>query len=602
MRKIIFIGLILLICQPVCFAQQPQQKQDNQYKDNFLADYLFQKGSSCYQMKNYKEAIACFNEVYQTNSKNEQVKKALASSYFQLATEAYKQDNLTQAKEYFLSSLNYSPLFETYQNLTMVLIKLKEYDRAEEIARQGLKLKPDSRELLSILAECYHQKKDQGKLLEIFQRLYKYCPDNLEIALNLGSLYRMNRQAHDAMELYKKIKIQFPKEKRIYERIAEIQSSGYKYKEARETYQELLKYYPNDTEILTKIAKFYVSESKYEEARNTYKAVLKIRVGDLETYRGIANTYEKQKDIDSALSVFVEARGKNSDNLIILKELGRLYEEKGSLTQAEITYKEMINIRGDEPYAYIKLGLLSEKESHASATTYFNKACDLKATAPLPYYKLALWFGEKAGTESLYYTKFAIEKALRQTEEIRGSLFVRFNGLGGGEMDFGQLGELSEAAKELEEPQKILEESLNLLIKLRGEDKNKLLADLKDFLDDHKYIEALLCEIALIYQDKKDYKTALIFWEKAVKAADKGKKDTYLNMAVCQENLGNEIEVANLYRRVIELDKECNFAYEGLIRIYKKNNKLPELITQWEKMTGVIDNPMMVKYLEVIKK
>ncbi len=600
MKKIIWVVLILLASIGLCLAQQEQDIQT--HTEDFYTSYLLQQGFSYYQMQNYKEAISYFEQVYQSDPDNEQLKKALSACYFQLAAQFYKKNNLPQSKKYFFSALNYYPLFEIYQNLALVLVKLKEYNKAEEIAQKGLKIKPDSKELLLILVECYQQEKDHKKMLDIFQKLHQYYPDDLEIALNLGVLYRINRQAHNAMELYRKLKTQYPQERRIYECMAEIQSSGFKYKEARETYEELVKYYPNDTSILFKIAKFYTLEKKYEEARTTYRDILKLKEGDLDAYRGIVETYEKQKDIDSAVVVFKEAMDKNKDSLIILKELGRLYEEKGSITQAEITYKKMIDIKDDEPYAYIKLGLLSEEKDKATATTYFNKACELKASVPLPYYKLAISYkNDKDNNDALYYTKIAIEKALKQIKEIKGSLLVRFKGIGEGNINFTELAELSAAAKELEEPQKILEESLVLLIELRDKEEGLLLADLKEFLEDYRHSESLLGEVAKIYQDKKDYNTALVFLEKAVES-NKDKKEPYLNIAICYENLGKENEAVNSYKRIIELDKTCNSAYEGLIRIYKKQGRLNELVSQWQKMTNVIDNPMMKEYLEKIKQ
>lgn len=601
--KWVVLGILIMV--NIAFASQQKQviQQNNDQKNNrdLYSSYLYNQGTHYFQLKDYKEAISYFEKLYKIEPENEELKKVLGTSYFQLATETYnKNNNLTQAKDYFLSSLKYYPFLETYQNLALVLIKLKNYTQAEHIAQKGLKLKPNSKELLLTLAECYHQRKAHEKLIETFEKLHKYYSADLEIALNLGMLYRINRQSHKAMELYIKLKTQFPKEKQIYERIAEVQSAGFKYKEARETYQELLKYYSTDTEILFKIAKFYTNESKYEEAKNTYRDILKLKTGELNAYRGIVEIYEKQNDIDGAIEILKEAQLKNPNNLIILKEFGRLYEEKGSVTQAKAIYEQIIAIKKDEPYPYIKLGILFEKEDSSLAITYFEEACNLKIDIPLPYYKLATFHKENKN-EALYYIKLAIEKALKHIQEVENELFIKFHGFEGNTgMNFAELIELSKAAKKLDEPQEMLGKSLDLLVELRGENKKLLLSDLEGFLEDYPYSSPLLCEIAKIYQNKENYITALTFWEKAVKN-EREKKGPYLNIGRCYEKLGKDNEATNSYKRVIELDKDCHEAYEGLIRIYKKQGNLSELITQWEKITNVIDNPTMIKYLKEVK-
>jgi len=56
--------------------------------------------------------------------------------------------------------------------------------------------------------------------------------------------------------------------------------------------------------------------------------------------------------------------------------------------------------------------------------------------------------------------------------ELKYGIFIRFSGLkeGGGNISFTELLELSEAAKSLKEPEKILKDSLALLIDLRKDD------------------------------------------------------------------------------------------------------------------------------------
>lgn len=562
------------------------------------AEYYTQLGLSCYQSANYEEALEHFKKALAIKPESMEIKKAIAATYFQLAAKLYKKNNLIQAKDYFYQSLKYYPLPETYQNLSLVLLKLKKYNETKQIANEGLKFNPKSKELLFVLAECYKEEKNLEKLLDVFKELHKYYPTDLEIALNLGSLYRLNRQAHNAMNLYRELKTKFPKEKRIYYCIAEIQTSGFKYKEARETYQELLKYYPEDIDILFKIAKLYSSEGKYDESRKTYRQILALRPDDIETYRELAKTYEKQKELDKAVDIYNEALGKITNNLILLQELGRVYEEKGSLTMAEVTYKNMLNIAPKQPSPWLRLGLVYEGQgNNASATVCYQQAVEVDSKHPLPYYKLAQQKDKKA--EKISLTKLAIEKALKMLSELESGIFMQFSGLKENEdnINFAELLELSEAAQTLKEPEKILKDSLILLIDLRKNDQQVLLSDLKEFLEDHPKSKELLLNIAKIYQEQKEYEISLSYFEKLIKV-DSDNKDGHLGLAKSYEELNRNKEAILAYKRVIEIDNEYDEAYEKLIILYKKEDGLDKLIEEWEKKTKIFENPTMKRYLE----
>jgi tetratricopeptide (TPR) repeat protein len=55
------------------------------------AEYYTHLGLSCYQVTNYKEALEHFKKALELKPKSTEIKKALAATYFQLATKSYKK-------------------------------------------------------------------------------------------------------------------------------------------------------------------------------------------------------------------------------------------------------------------------------------------------------------------------------------------------------------------------------------------------------------------------------------------------------------------------------------------------------------------------------
>jgi len=597
-RWVKFIIVVLLLFLFPEFSCSQAQTKRTTLEDK--ATELYLKGLTYYQNKEYQRALSLSREAEKLLPENEEIQRLIGASYFQLGTEAYKENDLNQAKEYFFEVIKYLPEdFRGYQNLSLILIKLKNYEKATKIAQRGLRLKEDSRELLLILAECYRQKRDNQKLLEVFEKLHKYYPDDLEIALNLGMLYRINRRANDAMKLYTKLKENYPEEKRVYERIAEIHSSGFRYDKAREEYQALLKFYPDDAGIKERIAELFRLDKKYKEARGIYEELLKVSPKKSFYYANIARIYEEEKDLSSAINIYKRAEKLFPESILVQKELGRLYELQDAYSKAEEVYKKMIGLFPSVPYPLVRLGILYEKRGRvSSAIDSFQRAIELGSIDPLPYYKLSISLKDKE--EAIFYIKLATSKALKRIDEIKGTLFGRIQ-VFGGQIGLAELAQLERSTNDLDEPKEILAKSLERLSTLRRKETKKLELDLKAFLDDHPKNEELLEEMGALYEKENRLNEAVAIWERLLRLAPKSLK-AHLGLARTYENLGRNKEAILAYKRVIALNPDCEKAYIALIRLSKEGEKIGLLREEWEKKAKIRSSPLLLEYIAKLKE
>jgi tetratricopeptide (TPR) repeat protein len=135
---IAFISILILIgyhLSPKTANSQPP------YKENKALEF-YTEGLTHYHSEDYEQAIFYFEKALTIDPENKEIRKAIGACYFQLGAEAYKKDKLKEAKGYFYKVVEYLPDdLRGYQNLALILIKLKEYKEAEEIAKKGLKLK-----------------------------------------------------------------------------------------------------------------------------------------------------------------------------------------------------------------------------------------------------------------------------------------------------------------------------------------------------------------------------------------------------------------------------------------------------------------------------
>ena len=122
------------------------------------------------------------------------LKRELALEYYNLGNYYYKNNNISEAVEFFNKAISFNPeLIKANYNLTLVLIIENRSDEANEILIDLLINDSENVSLLHLLGYSYYMQGDNEKALDIFNTILSVQQEDLNAVYNKGIvLWRMD--------------------------------------------------------------------------------------------------------------------------------------------------------------------------------------------------------------------------------------------------------------------------------------------------------------------------------------------------------------------------------------------------------------------------
>lgn len=283
-------------------------------------------------------------------------------------------------------------------------------------------------------------------------------------------------------------------------------------------------------------------------------ALLELEQGNTE---GAATHLEKAHSLAPADAkiqmLLVELRERQDDPEALLRELQRLVE-----------------LQPRNPDAWAKLGILYEQHGNtAQAEAAFVQAEQWGSSEPYPYYYLA----RSRGSVSLAH--LAAGKAVQKAGLLRFQAAQHIQDREGdlGEADLERLKELSER---IDEPLKILEDTLTLLQELRGGPR-AFREDLLLLNEWYPHSVELKEALAAFYQQQGNWAGALEVWEQVLSAHPTSVK-ALAGRGNALEQLGRLEEALLACHRALDQDPRSEERYEDLFRLYRRLKREGELL------------------------
>jgi len=283
-------------------------------------------------------------------------------------------------------------------------------------------------------------------------------------------------------------------------------------------------------------------------------ALLELERGNTE---GAATHIEKARSLapgDAKIQILlVELRERQGDPDALLRDLQRLVE-----------------LQPRNPDAWAKLGILYEQRGNtAQAEAAFVQAEQWGSSEPYPYYYLA----RSRGSVSLAH--LAAGKAVQKAGLLRFQAAQHIQERDGdlGEDDLQRLKELSER---IDEPLKILEDTLVLLQELQG-DPQAFREDLLLLTEWYPHSVELQEALAAFYQKQGNWAEALSVWEQVLSAHPTSVK-ALAGRGRALERLGRLEKALLAYHRALDQDPRSEDRYEDLFRLYRRLKRERELL------------------------
>ncbi len=193
---------------------------------------------------------------------------------------------------------------------------------------QNLGIIGDAMNHLQIVAAYYDQQKMTRESLDILRRIVDLDPENIASRIKLAELYSREDMLTEAVEEFRKAAEDLKNANRVedYIKVAE----------------RLIYHDPSDVQLIKELANIYLQRGDTKRALGKLQICFKADPRDIETL--------------SLLSMAFQELGQLSKTVSVLKEMAKIYEEQGSLSEMQDVYRRVLEIAPDDEEAKAALG------------------------------------------------------------------------------------------------------------------------------------------------------------------------------------------------------------------------------------------------------
>ncbi len=384
----------------------------------FLAKAYSQQGRINQAIAVYQQALE-----YQKN---------LPEVYAELGLLYSKQEDLVRAAWCYQQALTLKPNWaEIHYNLAVILHQLGDWSKAIDAYRRALKLKPNYVTAYFNLGVLYDRRQELELAIASYQRAIELQPDYLRAYSNLGSTLAKHKQYKSAINVFQQGLKLDPTWETLHNNLGQVFSFDQQPEKALVCFEYAIALEPAMALAYYNLGNLWQQQGNYPEAIKCFEEVIKLEPNNILAYSNCAAILLKIGNIETAIKYlnkaialqpnFVEAycnratqieptdllekakiscahflselRQEIPDESKVLRllttdpawtssvydhlwqtyfYLGEVLFEYGGLQQAEIYYRQALNIKPDEVKLYLRLGncLAKQKRFNGAIAIY----------------------------------------------------------------------------------------------------------------------------------------------------------------------------------------------------------------------------------------
>ncbi|NBC64792.1 MAG: tetratricopeptide repeat protein [Bacteroidetes bacterium] len=538
------------------------------------------KGEALIQTDTEK-AIPVFEEIYQTisDSGNEQVdgvqnksiRYYLAQLYQQAAANAFQQEKLLRAEEYFYKAREFNPdSLSNHNNLAYVLIQQEKWDEAENVLDTGLEQFPDAENLLFMKAQIFEKKGESEGMANILEALYKVDPENMERAILYGKALLKNNQADKANLFFQKMMSEHPKERMLYQSLKEINRQRFNQSGLLEVLRMEKEQFPDDRKLLEEYGMELLTAQKYDEA-SAYFDSLATTFDEVAYAQLSARSLLYDDQFELAEQEYRKQLKRWPDSPLLLADFGRILKKNEKFDEAKDLFERYLSNQDNDKIRIEYAELLND---------FSGKEKVLKPLNQTIYSGWADWILLKDQQSENISEKSVYSKVLIDFIE----LYESRQQLTQEEVQYGlnhlrtKQPPIFQAATELKEISNELEEMLSIISKMLSfED---ALEVLETGLVEFEESALLHHQKGLLFYQHDKLERALASFEEAAQI-EATSEETHLYLGHLYSEFNRFEEAVLSYERVLTLNNGHEEAYRSLIKIHQKHGELDQLCSRW---------------------
>ncbi|MDJ0678388.1 MAG: tetratricopeptide repeat protein [Xenococcaceae cyanobacterium MO_167.B52] len=356
------------------------------------------------------QAIAVYRQILEQNQNSPDI-------YGELGLLYTKQQDLVQAAWCYQKALALKPTWaELHYNLAIILHQLGDWSKAIDSYRQTLKLKPSHAAAYFNLGLLYDRRQETEMAIASYQRAIELKPDYLTAYSNLGSVLAKDQQYKSAIEVFKQGLKLDPTWGTLHNNLGQVYLFDQQPEKALASFEYAITVEPNMALAHYNLGNLWQQQKNYPKSLECFEEVIKLEPNNIVAQSSCAAILLKIGEIKSAIKYlrnaiflqptfvaayyhrvkqlepkdtleqaklscarFLEALFKETDEAQVCEHLwqtyfylGEVLFEYGGAEQAEVYYRQALDIKPDEVNLYLRLGncLAKQKRFDGAIAAY----------------------------------------------------------------------------------------------------------------------------------------------------------------------------------------------------------------------------------------
>lgn len=248
--------------------------------------------------------------------------------------------------------------------------KQEQLSKSEELAIQALFIDANKAKILEDFQEAVNK----------FEKVVRLDPNNATAFYELSLLFFKSKQYDVALKyINEAVEKDDSKNKWFLILQAEIYNKKGDNKKAAESYSKLLNYYPEEIDYYFELAFQHIKSDDYKAAMHTYESLEEIIGFNENTIIQKQRLYIQMDDFDNAIREINRLIDSDPSNPQFLQILAELYRTNGMKAEEEKTYKKIMELEPNNPYALFNLADIKYNAGDIEAyMQYLQKAFESK--------------------------------------------------------------------------------------------------------------------------------------------------------------------------------------------------------------------------------
>lgn len=244
---------------------------------------------------------------------------------------------------------------ESYYDLGNTYFYMKEYDKAEQVYRAGIRIAPQDQQGYIKMGRMYQHKGEYDKAEKAYRQGIRAVPQSTPAYMRLGKMYVEMGEYNKAEKVFRLIVRRTPRDIEGYVELARLYMQMGRRDRAEKMFKEGLGIDPHNEQIYREMMKYYCRYGDYNKAIELGEARIRENPQDAQRYCVLGGIYRDSGDYEKAEKTFRAALEVAPENDHIYTEMAITYTETHQYAQAQKMYETVIKQNPDDEQAYINL-------------------------------------------------------------------------------------------------------------------------------------------------------------------------------------------------------------------------------------------------------